>query len=297
MKKNIISNMEYRNYIIDKDYKYVYFFLKEKGFSENYITNLRKRSGYIKINNVNSNTKSKLKIGDILSINSNPNTKTGIMQCIIPLDIVYEDEYYLLVNKPSNLSTMPTQSHYNNNLAGAICYYMENKIKNFTLRIINRLDKETAGLILIAKDTISQKDLKNFQKSYHAICQGKIKDDVEINKPIKTLIENGKNVNKRIISDEGKSAKTCVHPLKIGNSMTLVEINLIHGRTHQIRVHLSSINHPLVGDKLYGNESKLINHTALLCKKISFYHPYLNKEMNFEVDYPEDFQKLSKKIL
>ena len=159
------ENLEFTNYKITKEYENVYYFLKENGFSENFITNLRKKEGYILINNNIANTKSKLKSKDVLSICNSPNQKTTIMHCIIPLDIVYEDKYYLLVNKPSNLSTMPNRSHYTNNLAGAICNYMEKENKNFVLRIINRLDKDTSGLILIAKNAIAQKDIKSFEKS------------------------------------------------------------------------------------------------------------------------------------
>ena len=284
--------MKYQEFTIKKDYKTIYYFLKDEGFAENFITNLRKTWGNLKVNSEIVNIRKALKAGDKLEINSNPNSKTTITQCILPLDVVYEDKYYLLLNKESGLSCMPSRSHYTHNLAGAICNYMKDKDDNFVLRIINRLDKDTAGIIIVAKDSISANKLKDIQKTYHAICEGEIKDKITINKKIKTITNNGINEHKRIISDDGQDAITHITPISHNKDYSLLSITLEHGRTHQIRLHLSSIDHPLLGDELYGNKSDLINHTVLLCKQISFYHPYLEKKLYFEVDYPEDFKNL-----
>lgn len=281
----------YQNFKIDKDYKSVYFFLKENGFSENFITNLRKQAGFILINENVANTASALKKSDVLSVISNPNRKTTIMQCILPLDIVFEDAYYLLINKPSELSTMPNKSHYTNNLAGAICQYMSQKDPNFTLRVVNRLDKDTSGLVLVAKSALALKELSSFEKKYHAICEGIIDKDMVVDQPILTIQENGINNRKRVISPDGQKATTYIRPLKqLNNNLSLIELILVHGRTHQIRVHLSSIGHPLLGDELYGSTSPKIDHTALICKEVSFYHPYLKKTLSFSAPYPDDFK-------
>ena len=288
--------MKYQSFTITKAYKTIYYFLKEEGFAENFITNLRKVWGNLKVNNEIVNIRKSLKTGDILEINSNPNNKTTIMHCIIPLDIVYEDKYYLLINKPSGLSCMPSRSHYSNNLAGAICHYMKDKDNNFVLRILNRLDKDTAGIIIVAKDSISANKLKNIEKTYYAICVGKINKQTVIDKKIKTLNINGKNEHKRIISQDGQDAITRISPIIYTDNHSLLSIHLEHGRTHQIRLHLSSISHALLGDELYGQKSELISHTALLCKQISFYHPYLEKSLHFEVDYPEDFKRALDKL-
>lgn len=281
----------YQNFKIDKDYKSVYFFLKENSFSENFITNLRKQAGFILINENIANTASALKKSDVLSVISNPNRKTTIMQCILPLDIVFEDAYYLLINKPSELSTMPNKSHYTNNLAGAICYYMSQKDPNFTLRVVNRLDKDTSGLVLVAKSALALKELSSFEKKYHAICEGIIDKDMVVDQPILTTQENGINNRKRVISPDGQKATTYIRPLKqLSNNFSLIELILVHGRTHQIRVHLSSIDHPLLGDELYGSKSPKIDHTALICKEVSFYHPYLKKTLSFSAPYPDDFK-------
>lgn len=287
--------MAKRNYKITKNYETVYYFLKDNGFSENYISNLRKVWGFIVLNSKIVNIKAKLSIGDILEIEATPNNKTIIENCDLPLDVVYEDEYYLLINKPSGISCMPNKSHYHLNIAGAICNYF--KDENFVLRIINRLDKDTSGLILVAKDSIAQKDVKNIQKSYYAICEGKIDKEIVIDKKIQTISKDGVNERKRIISEDGKEAKTFVKPLKYNDKYSMIELKLEYGRTHQIRVHLSSIGHPLVGDELYGKKSEELSHTALVCNKMSFYHPYKEKNLSFEIPLPDDIKEFAKKYV
>ena len=293
METTKINGITYYKYIADKDYPSVYVFLKENNFSENFITNLRKKEGYILLNDKIAHTTTHVEKGAQLWLCSNPNPKTTIMHCIIPLDIVYEDAYYLLVCKPSGLSCMPNRSHYSNNLAGAICHYLQKENKNFTLRIINRLDKDTCGLILIAKDSIAAKELKDFQKTYYAICEGEIKSPITINLPILTINQNGINCQKRVVSPDGQSATTMITPIKtLKNNNTLLSINLLHGRTHQIRVHLSHIKHSLIGDEIYGSKSKLIDHTVLICKEISFFHPFIKKTLHFTVPFPKDIEDL-----
>ena len=289
--------MNYFKINITKPYKSVYHCLKDMGYSEHFLTNLRKVWGNIILNNKEVNIRAQLQAGDELKINNNPSNKTQIKECILPLDIVFEDEYYLLVFKPANLATTPTQSNYDNNLSGAVLNYMKQKDDNFTIRIANRLDKDTSGIVIFAKNAIALKALTAVEKTYHAICEGKIDTKTVVNKKIKTVkTENGINQLKRIISSDGKEATTFITPIKHlpKQDLTLIELKLEHGRTHQIRVHLSSINHPLLGDIIYGNKSENINHSALLCKKISFFHPFIHKQLEFEVDYPKDFQKIIK---
>lgn len=288
--------MKYQEYKIEKDYSSIYIFLKQHGFSENYAKNLRKSWGNLVINGEMVNISHNLCKGDLLQLNSSPNSKTAIERCRLPLDIVYEDEYYLLINKPSGLPCMPSRSHYKHNLSGAILNYMSDKEEDFVVRIINRLDKDTAGIIIVAKDSISQKEIKDIRKTYHAICCGKIDSPIKINSPIKTICENGRNQHKRIIAPDGQTATTYGTPISHSESLSHISLTLEHGRTHQIRVHLSSIGHPLLGDELYGEKSDLISHTALICKKISFLHPYLNKSLSFEIALPEDFKTVLAQI-
>ncbi len=284
--------MQTQKFNIDKEYKSVYHYLKTNGFSERYITFLRRELGFVKKNGTPVTVREKLTTGDILEIVTDNNTKSSIMQCILPLDVVYEDEYYLIVNKPSGLTTIPTKSHYTENLAGAVSYYLSPKIENFTLRAINRLDKDTAGIVVFAKNLMSYNALKQIDKTYFAICKGQINEPITINKPIKTINIDGINQRKRVISDDGQEAITYVSPIKNYKDFTLVKLKLTHGRTHQIRVHLSNIGHALFGDEIYGEKCDKISHTALVCKEITFTHPFTKANLQLEVEFPEDFKNL-----
>lgn len=288
--------MKFKELSADKDYENIYYFLKNFGLSERYISSLRKQAGLIFKNNEIANTKTPLKKGDKIKLALTTTKKTIIKPNNLKLDIVYEDEFLLIVNKPSLLSSSPSKSHYDENLAGAIVNYMYKKDANFVLRMINRLDKDTSGMIIVAKDLITYSKINNIDKTYHAIVSGKIEKNLVIDKPIKTINNEGINEIKRVISADGRSAKTFVTPIKPLNDATLVKIKLEQGRTHQIRVHLSSIGHPLIGDNVYGVKSNLISHTALICNKISFLHPFNNKQIELETTYPKDFIALIEQL-
>ncbi len=269
----------------------IYSYLKRYNFSENYIRHLRKKEGYIKLNNNISFTNAKIKDGDILELFKNPNTKSSIMQNIIPLDIVYEDDDIIIVNKPSGMPTIPSRLHLNFNLAGAITSYMQGKDPNFVVRIVNRLDKETAGLVIVAKHSLASNLLNNTEifKTYYAICVGEV-PKITIDSPIKTITDsNGINQQRRVIDPSGKTAITHVFPVLYDGENTLCRITIEHGRTHQIRVHLSSINHPLLGDSLYGEPSSVISHTALCCSELKFVNPITNCKISVKTPLPKDF--------
>lgn len=275
----------------------IYSYLRKNGYSENYTKKLRKVFGYIVLNDKEVFITHQVKSGDILEVNSNPQTKTCIQSCIIPLDIVYEDKDLLIINKPSNLACMPTKSHYDYNLAGAITNYMQEKDPNFVCRIVNRLDKDTAGLVMVAKNTLACNFLSNHNntfKTYYALCNGIIKTPTIVDKNIFTVKDkNNIILQKREVSDTfGKKAITHIFPIKVFKNFSLIKLTLKYGRTHQIRAHLASINHSLLGDVIYGNPSLLIDHTALICKSITFIHPETKLLTTVEIDFPEEFKKL-----
>ncbi len=284
--------MKFRDYKIEKDYKHIYYFLKENGFSETYISSLRSKKGYILVNDNPSTTRSPLKLGDILKLCLDTKQKTQILKNSIQLNIVFEDDFYLIVNKPHRLSTSPSKSHYTENLAGAILNYMQKKDPNFVLRILNRLDYDTAGLIIVAKDVESYSKICNIEKKYFAICNGIINKEILIDEPILTIIENGINQQKRVVDLMGKAAQTHVIPVQKFDNKTLISLKLKHGRTHQIRVHLAHINHPLLGDKIYNSEKSNLSHTALICKEIFFLHPFTNKEIFLEIPFSKVFEEI-----
>lgn len=292
-------NIEYKEIKVNniKEKTTIYTYLKSLGYSESFTKKLRKSSDYILLNDNKSFITRELCNGDIIKININPNTKSCIKPCNIHLDIVYEDYDLLIVNKPSGIACMPTKSHYDYNLSGAIMNYMLQKDNNFVCRIINRLDKDTAGLVIIAKNSLAANTLskqENTRKIYHAICEGIISTPITIDKNISTeKDENGIIIPKRLVGKEnGKQAITYVTPIKTFENYSLVRLTLKHGRTHQIRAHLSSINHALLGDSLYGKPCDKINHTALVCSAISLTHPTTNKTMDFSIEFPNDLNKL-----
>lgn len=272
----------------------IYSYLRKNGYSENYLKNLRKQFGFIKLNDSPCNSDCIVKDGDKISVNVNPNTKTMIYPCIIPLDIVYENNDIVAVNKPSMLATMPSRSHFSYNLSGALVARYENE-QNFVVRIINRLDKEASGIVLVAKNSLISNYLNQpncIKKVYYALCEGNIEKDLSIDKNIETVSNQlGYNLNKRITSNNGKPAITHVQIIKNYNDYCLVKITLQHGRTHQIRVHLSSIGHALLGDSLYGKKSNLISHTALVCKEMHFSMPD-GRNIDLSIPFPKDFEAL-----
>lgn len=287
--------MSYNKVIVENSQEKdtIYTYLKRIGFSENYVKNLRKKEGYILLNGNTAHTDFKIKNGDQIETIQNPNTKTSIMQCITTLNIAYEDNGILVINKPSSLSTSASRSHYTENLTGAILNYMSKKDDNFVVRIINRLDKDTAGLVIVAKHSLMSKLLNEetkINKTYYAICTGEIKNNITINAKIETTLnEFGYNNHKRIVSENGKDAITHCTPILYDGENTLCKLTIEHGRTHQIRVHMSHIGHSLLGDELYGEKSNLISHTSLVCKEISFIHPISNKKMELSVPFEQEF--------
>ena len=267
----------------------VYLYLRKNGFSEHYLKNLRNKTNAIFVNDSPSNMKTILKNGDKLKIDKNPYKPTNIKKVEKKLNIVYEDENYLVVNKPPLLATMPTKSHYDDNLAGRIVAYLNDDF--FTLRILNRLDKDAEGLVLVSKNAISHQFTKNIEKEYYAICHGVVENEIVVEKPILTVNTNGINEMKRLISGEGQYAKTVFYPIKVLKNKTLLKAIITKGRTHQIRLHASSISHPLLGDKIYGIFDNYI-HTYLTLKKLSFYNSMIDKTYCFEIDFSDEFKEI-----
>ena len=279
----------------------IYYLLKHQNFSENYIKKLRNCENGILLNNLPTTTRQKISANDILFVAKNPKSPTTIDECDGEIEPLFEDDDFLIVNKPHNLSCMPTRSHYGNNLGGQIVKYFRKKSQDFVLRIINRLDKDASGIVIVAKNQISANNI-NIEKCYHALCFGNANfNETTIDKPIKTINENGVNQIKRVIASDGKSAITHAYVIKQFDEYFLSEIKIETGRTHQIRLHMSSIGHPLLGDRLYANEQTidmlqdLTNHTFLLLKKISFTHFRTKQKISIEVPYPIEWGKFIKK--
>lgn len=224
----------------------------------------------------------------------------------IPLDIVYEDDDLLVINKQVGLVVHPCNTTKAHTLVNALIYHIKNlSTINGVFRpgIVHRLDKDTGGLMVVAKTDFAHKCLssqlkdKTLNREYKALIKGRIKEDFVVEG---YLGRNPKNREQMALVDEknGRYSKTIFSVDKVFDHYTLLNCKLTTGRTHQIRAHLKSINHPIVCDKLYGGEDKTLNHNGqlLFAYKLSFVHPKSNELMTFEVEMPKYFKEILNKI-
>ncbi len=235
-------------------------------------------------------------INDVITVNLDFNEESeNIIPTPIPLNIIYEDEALLILDKPAGIAVHPSISHYTDSLANGVKYYFDTIGLKRKIRPVNRLDLNTSGLIVFAKNEyvqeclIQQMQNNEFKKEYLAIVHGVFeKAQGTINLPIARK-EN--SIIERCISENGQEAITHYEVLKTSNDLSLVHCTLQTGRTHQIRVHMSAIGHPLVGDTLYGpNFSDSITRQALHSYKISFIHPISHQIVSFTSELPDDIK-------
>ena len=253
---------------------------------------------------VNGNIKKlsySLKLNDIVEINiktdDNEEEEEDILAENIDLDILYEDEYLLVVNKPCNMSVHCSPSERHGTLVNALLYH----IKDFNFvgdksraGIIHRLDKDTSGIMIVGKnaDIVSaiQEQFKNrtIKKIYHAIVIGVLRENFyEINLPIGRHSVYRK---KMTVREDGKKALSYIKVLNRFKKYTLIEVNIKTGRTHQIRVHCSYKGFPVAGDKIYSKSYSNYSNLMLIAKQIEFTHPISGEIMKFEVDYTDYFR-------
>jgi len=237
-------------------------------------------------------------IGDIVSIDitfEESNDKIKAEYC--DLDILYEDNMILAINKPGDLVVHPTCIHQDGTLANFVKGYLEKKGERVTTRFVNRLDRETSGVILFAKNEYTQDSLARqmmngkFEKEYITVVNGIVeKDSGTIDLPIKR--EEG-SIMTRTVAPDGEYAVTHYAVVKRLEDMTVVRLKLETGRTHQIRVHMKAIGHALVGDGLYSDiKTDKINRQALHATSIKFMHPISSEEIKIEANIPKDMRKL-----
>ena len=255
------------------------------------------RKNMIFLNDNVCDTRSNVEIGDKLIINLNYNEdNSNIVPKEMSLDIVYEDEWLLVVNKPSGIAIHPSILHFDNSLSNGVRFYFDKIGLNKKIRPINRLDKDTSGLVIFAKCEYIQESLsqqmkeKNFKKEYLCLCSDLFdKKSGIINFPI---ARKKGSIIERCIDKNGKDAITHYEILKEFSDYSLVLCKLETGRTHQIRLHMASVGHPLLGDTLYGKTSKLISRQALHSYKTTFIHPVTKKVLELSADLPEDIKNI-----
>ena len=242
--------------------------------------------------------------GDIIQINLDNGEcdENNIQPENIPIDIIYEDNYLMVVNKPKGMVVHPAPGHFSGTLVNALMFYTSNLSDiNSKIRpgIVHRIDKDTSGLLLIAKNNFVHENLasqiknKTAKREYLGIVHGTFK--VQSGKIDLPIGRDPKNRKKMAVTDKNsKNAITHYEVLESIKSYSYVKFSLETGRTHQIRVHMSKIGHPLAGDIIYGarNDPKFLNGQCLHARKIKFIHPISNKMMEFTSDLPDEFIKL-----
>lgn len=262
--------------------------LKFLGCSKHIITRI-KNNGGLTVNGKGFKTIDILKCGDEVRIVLE-DSSIPLANSELSVPVVYDDEDVVVFDKPPFMPVHESLSHYNDTLAN----FFAAKYPDCSCRIINRLDRNTSGLCVVAKNILAASKLGACngimpEKTYYAVVSGDISDDGEIIVPI---AKEGNEELKHVVSEDGKFAHTKYHVLMHCDRFTLLEIKLLTGRTHQIRVHFSYIGHALLGDEMYGGDMSLIDRQALHCGKISFLQPMTRQKIELNAELPLDMKRI-----
>ena len=204
----------------------------------------------------------------------------------MPLNIIYEDDSIIVLDKPPFMPVHPVRDHQKDTLANGVMFYFQSKGENIAFRPVNRLDRDTSGLVLAAKSGYAHNFLKGkTKKKYTALCEGEITESGTVDAPIMLSPDS---IMVRCVSEDGARAVTHYRPLMTVCGHTLLELELETGRTHQIRTHMSYIGHPLAGDDMYGGSRRIFSRQCLHCSELMLIHPLTHESMLFR-SAPEDW--------
>lgn len=264
-----------------------------------------KRNNQIYLNNNPTYINQELNIGDLIEVDLDFEEKShNIIPVKMDLDILFEDEYLLIINKSANLPIHPSILHFDDSLSNGIQFYFNSKNINKKIRPVNRLDKDTSGIVIFAKNEYIQelliKQMKNkiFEKNYYAILEGHISTNKQT--IIAPIARKENSIIEREVNPNGDYSIThleVINNFEIFESnskkqLSFVKLILETGRTHQIRVHTKHIGHPILGDSLYGSCSPLILRQALHAYKVTFVHPISKEIMTLECELPDDMKNI-----
>ncbi len=262
------------------------------------ITRLKQRERGIMLNGIHVTVRALLKEGDLLCLATDQEDKPSenILPVDIPLDILFEDDHYIIFNKSANMPTHPSHDHRDDTLANGVSYLYRCRNIPFVCRAVNRLDRDTSGIVVFAKSSVAANEFSKLQQSkqitkkYIALVDGPLFDCGSIKGYIRRKDDSImlREFCEQNTKDDASFSHTDYAPLYCSESHTLVELLLHTGKTHQIRVHMAHIGHPVTGDGLYGNECGIHRH-LLHAYEMSFLHPFTAKQIFIRANLPADF--------
>lgn len=288
------------DYIIDEDSAglRVEQFLRRKRYSGQNLSEIKRMPKSILVNGVHYYMRQELSKGDHLQVRiCETQNSEKIPPTKLPLDIIYEDEDLLVLNKPAGMPIHPSLNNYTNSMANALAYYFQSQGKPFIFRCCNRLDRDTSGLTIVSKHLVSGSILSDMTKyrevhrEYLAIARGSVTpSEGTIQAPLGR--KEGTIIERTVDWEHGEDAVTHYKVVKEANGHSLVSLRLETGRTHQIRIHMKYLGYPLIGDYLYNPDMKYMTRQALHSHHMEFTHPITGEHMSFTAPLPEDMARV-----
>ena len=288
------------DYIIDEDSAglRVEQFLRRKRYSGQNLSEIKRMPKSILVNGVHYYMRQELSKGDHLQVRiCETKNSEKIPPTNLPLNIIYEDEDLLVLNKPAGMPIHPSLNNYTNSMANALAYYFQSQGKPFIFRCCNRLDRDTSGLTIVSKHLVSGSILSDMTKyrevhrEYLAIALGSVTpSEGTIQAPLGR--KEGTIIERTVDWEHGEDAVTHYKVVKEANGHSLVSLRLETGRTHQIRIHMKYLGYPLIGDYLYNPDMEYMTRQALHSHHMEFTHPITGEHMSFTAPLPEDMARV-----
>lgn len=288
------------DYIIDEDSAglRVEQFLRRKRYSGQNLSEIKRMPKSILVNGVHYYMRQELSKGDHLQVRiCETQNSEKIPPTKLPLDIIYEDEDLLVLNKPAGMPIHPSLNNYTNSMANALAYYFQSQGKPFIFRCCNRLDRDTSGLTIVSKHLVSGSILSDMTKyrevhrEYLAIARGSVTpSEGTIQAPLGR--KEGTIIERTVDWEHGEDAVTHYKVVKEANGHSLVSLRLETGRTHQIRIHMKYLGYPLISDYLYNPDMEYMTRQALHSHHMEFTHPITGEHMSFTAPLPEDMARV-----
>ena len=288
------------DYIIDEDSAglRVEQFLRRKRYSGQNLSEIKRMPKSILVNGVHYYMRQELSTGDHLQVRiCETKNSEKIPPTNLPLNIIYEDEDLLVLNKPAGMPIHPSLNNYTNSMANALAYYFQSQGKPFIFRCCNRLDRDSSGLTFVSMNLFSGSILSDMTKfrevhrEYLAIARGSVTpSEGTIQAPLGR--KEGTIIERTVDWEHGEDAVTHYKVVKEANGHSLVSLRLETGRTHQIRIHMKYLGYPLIGDYLYNPDMEYMTRQALHSQHMEFTHPITGEHMSFTAPLPEDMARV-----